>query len=121
MAHSVIDQETLAILDDLFGNSQYLSELLPPFRDQIMSAQIGLDSAMSAQDARGIIFHAHGLKSTSAQLGALRVSGVCLLLETLGASPAWDEIKSAVESLKAEAANAIYELTTLENQRRVAS
>ncbi|MBC7531448.1 MAG: Hpt domain-containing protein [Oligoflexus sp.] len=121
MALTVIDQKTLTILDDLFGNSDYLSELLPAFRDQITSAQIGFDSALSVHDGKSIIFHAHGLKSTSAQLGALRVSGVCLLLEKLAASPVWEEIQTAVESLKAEAAHALHELASLENQRRSAS
>lgn len=121
MAPSVIDQEALTVLDDLFGNCGYLSELLPSFRDQITSAQIGIDSALSVHDGKGIIFHAHGLKSTSAQLGALRVSGVCLLLETLATSPVWEDIQTAVESLKAEAAHALYELASLENQRRSAS
>lgn len=118
MALTVIDRESLQVLDDLFGNDAYLSELLPPFRDQVTSAQIGLESALSGKDSKGIIFHAHGLKSTSAQLGALRVSGVCLLLETLGASAEWNAITHALEALKAEAATAISELATLENRRR---
>ncbi len=120
MGTTVIDQETLTILDDLFGNSDYLSELLPPFRAQIASAEQGLATAVMTQDGKGVIFHAHGLKSTSAQLGALRVSGVCQLLESLGASAAWDEIKKAMESLRLEAQAALYELSVLESQRRAA-
>jgi HPt (histidine-containing phosphotransfer) domain-containing protein len=116
--NSVIDEETLMILDDLFGNPQYLSELLPPFRTQIAVVQVSLEQAISKLDPKAVIFHAHSLKSSSAQLGALRVSGCCQLIETLGHRAEWKDIDLALGNLKAEAARAVLELSELEVLRR---
>lgn len=120
MSPSVIDQETLAVLDDLFGSREYLSELLPRLREQIESVESGLEAAISHKDGKAVVFHAHGLKSTSAQLGALRMSGVCQLLEALGKSPVWDEIKASLDVLKIEARIALSELANLESESHAA-
>lgn len=118
--NSVIDEETLLVLDDLFGNPQYLSELLPPFRTQVAVVQSGLEQAIDKLDPKAVIFHAHSLKSSSAQLGALRLSGCCQLIEALGHRAEWADLDMALGNLKAEAARAMLELSELEVTRRAA-
>ncbi len=118
MGQSVIDYETLAVLDELFGNNLYLSDLFPPYKDQIEATQKSLKVAIGEQDGRAVIFHSHSLKSSSAQLGAVRVSTMCQSLENYGHTLDWPAIAIAFAELRMEAEAAVIELSILEMERR---
>jgi len=118
VGESVIDLDTLAVLDDLYDSNLYLTDLFPPYKEQVGTALNNLADAIARQDSKAVIFHAHGLKSSSAQLGALRVSHACFELETLGHSPNWPEIVLGLVRLSQETAAAVMELEGMEVERR---
>jgi CheY-like chemotaxis protein/HPt (histidine-containing phosphotransfer) domain-containing protein len=81
-----LDAEAFAALKELYkdGDSTALHELLGQF---VQDAAVRIDTlraTAAADDARGLARAAHGLKSSSAGMGALRMAALCQEIEQLG-------------------------------------
>ncbi len=61
-----------------------------------------MDDAYQAKDMEKIAFVAHALKSSSGNLGALRLSGVCEQLELKGKTGDFDGITEVMPTFKIE-------------------
>jgi HPt (histidine-containing phosphotransfer) domain-containing protein len=82
---AVLDQAVLADLRASTGDDEaFIAELVA---DYVREGATNIDSllaAAAAEDCPGIVRPAHTLKSTSATLGAMRLSAICRAIEDAG-------------------------------------
>ena len=76
----VLDLTVIDVLLDL-GGPELLAELIELFLEDAPQRMTSLEMALHRSDAKGVRDAAHALKSSSANLGALLLSGVCRDLE----------------------------------------
>ena len=85
-----------------FGGGKLLSEMIALFcsaaPERISAARAGV----TASDAHATDQAMHSLKSSSAQLGALRMQRLCEQAETLARSGSVDQIAALVQDLEEE-------------------
>ncbi|MCC7011788.1 MAG: Hpt domain-containing protein [Planctomycetes bacterium] len=113
---SVIDAGVIAGLKELGGDEDpglYL-EVIELFLDDAAQQIVNLREAMARGDTRQLERIAHTLKSSSANVGALRFSKLCFEIEQLGrcsdlahagslverAAVQYDQVKAALEAEK---------------------
>src|SRR5687768_3897679 len=79
MSHTdALDPDTVAsLLESVGGDEEFLAELFSAFGADAPSLLQTVEYASASGDAEGLRHAAHTLKSTSASLGARRLSGVC--------------------------------------------
>jgi HPt (histidine-containing phosphotransfer) domain-containing protein len=81
----VLDHGVLAELRASTGDDEaFMRELVETYVDEGRASIAGLLAAAAAGDAAAIVRPAHTLKSTSASLGAMRLSAICREIEAAG-------------------------------------
>jgi HPt (histidine-containing phosphotransfer) domain-containing protein len=93
----VLDQ---AVVDDLRdaigGDDEFVRDLIATYVDEAGTHLDGLAAAAAAGDAEAMVRPAHTLKSSSASIGAMRLSVICRDLETAGRDRQADGMHEAV-------------------------
>lgn len=92
---SAIDMDVIEALREL-GDDELLKELVDLFVTDTPPRLSELDTAFNAGDADTVASVAHSLKSSSANLGALRLSDLCRELEAAGRAAALDAAENLV-------------------------
>lgn len=82
-----LDEDTVAsLLESVGGDEEFLGELFSAFAAEAPSLLQTVEEAAASGDAESLRHAAHTLKSTSASLGALRLSGVSAEMESAARS-----------------------------------
>lgn len=107
-----IDRSVLASLQELQdeGEPDIVAEVGALFIKHAPEKLLAIEKAAVSGDAKGLQIAAHSLKSSSAYVGAMRLSAMCKELEQAGRSGALEGAKEKAESLKAEYERARSEL-----------
>lgn len=113
-----IDQSVLASLKELQeeGEPDIVEEVGGLFLNHAPEKIAAIEKAAAQKDAKALQVSAHSLKSSSAYVGAMRLSAIAKDLEMIGRSGAVDGAAEKVESLKAEYLRV---KTALENEMKV--
>ncbi len=117
-AAGTLDANALAGLRDLDpqGRNGLLERVVKAFQDSLARLAPQLREAMAAGEIKGIRHVAHTLKSSSASIGALRLSALCAELEAAVRSSALEGLQARVDEVCAEIENvkpALDQLTPL--------
>ncbi|MDM7913098.1 MAG: response regulator, partial [Methanotrichaceae archaeon] len=101
---SAIDQQALAELRKLQmeGEPDIVQELGSMFLERAPARISAMKEALARGDAGALKREAHNLKSSSANLGALRLSGLCKDLEIIGRSGELQGAQELMERAEAE-------------------
>jgi HPt (histidine-containing phosphotransfer) domain-containing protein len=95
-AEPILDEAVLAELLATTGDDMaFVRELIESYLAEAPAQVEGIATAVAASDAAALVRPAHTLKSSSATLGALRLSAVARRLELAGRSGTLDESTSA--------------------------
>jgi HPt (histidine-containing phosphotransfer) domain-containing protein len=103
-AATVLDAAALAGLRELDpqGVNRLLERVIRAFQNSLDRLMPQLLEAQSKQDVAGMRHVAHTLKSSSASIGALRLSMLCSQLETTVRSDAVDGLDAQIDALRTE-------------------
>lgn len=95
-----LDQQVLDELYDAVGMAmaQIVDLFLTEFPQQIIEMQL----ALTNNDINKVILLAHSLKSSCANLGAMRLSGIAKDLEAIATNVTKDEIANSIVKLQTE-------------------
>ena len=94
----VLDQTVLDQLrDDTGGDEAFIVELVETYIAEGAANVEGMVAAAEAGDAAAIVRPAHTLKSSSASLGAMRLSAICRAIEEAGREARSDGLVDDVE------------------------
>ena len=99
--NSPVDEEVISSLLEL-GGPELLSELVDLFCSDAHPQMATLDEAVQADDAARVAEVAHSLKSSCANLGAMRLSELAKELETAGRSGSLESAAEVIEVSKIE-------------------
>lgn len=80
----VLDLAVLGELRASVGDDEFVRELVRTYVEEALPALVSMADAANAGNAEGLVRPAHTLKSTSAIVGALRLSAICRKLEGAG-------------------------------------
>src|SRR5207253_7239494 len=88
-ADAVLDRSVLATLQELErrGQNQLLPHLIRLYLQEVPAQLAALQEAVAQGDAGRVEELAHGLRGSSAQLGATRMSRLCAALQEAGRRP----------------------------------
>ena len=89
--------DSLRALDEDDGPSLFL-ELIDLFVEDAASQLRSMQSALETGDIKSLERAAHTLKSSSANIGASRMSGICFEIEKLGRAGSFDGVESLIAS-----------------------
>jgi signal transduction histidine kinase/CheY-like chemotaxis protein len=92
--------EIKALMED--GEDDFFDELMDCFKHDFNLGLETLQKAYQHDDAETVRATAHGMKSTSGNLGAMELSAMCNKLEKMGKQQALDKVESVIEQLKSE-------------------
>ena len=83
---SLLDRKVLEDLRKLSvsGHANYLDKAISLFEKNAPPLVKSIHETIARNDAKGLRFAAHSLKSSSALLGATELSSLCLKLENMG-------------------------------------
>ena len=112
MTDSVIDQLVLDQIRaiDASGAGGLLEKIIDMYLDESARIQTEMAIAIEAGDAPALYQLAHTLKSTSANVGAMKVADVSKTLEGCGRSGELENARTLLEALEAENNQASAEL-----------
>lgn len=101
---TVLDPAALAGLRELdpHGLNRLLERVVRAFQSSLDRMVPQLVEAQARGDAAGVRHVAHTLKSSSASIGALRLSTLCAQLEAAVRAGSTDGLDAQVEALRAE-------------------
>jgi CheY-like chemotaxis protein len=99
----VIDRDVLAGLCEDLDNSQAVRQIVKAFLDRLPLVLAQLRDAAAREDQAAILAAAHGLKGTSATLGALALSEQCAELERLARAGQLREVPARLDAVVAQA------------------
>ena len=105
--HNVLDQ--IRAIDES-GAGGLLGRIIDMYLDESARMLAQMAEAIEAKDAKMLYQLAHTLKSTSANVGATKVSDVSTRLEDCGRSGELDTAQELHKSLEAENNRAVIEL-----------
>jgi HPt (histidine-containing phosphotransfer) domain-containing protein len=90
-----VDRKALDEIDSLdsSGDGTLLAKILTTYLEESSRLGRAMEQAIHEQDAAALKEAAHSLKSSSAQVGAHKVSKLCRELEKIGLSGKTDEAK----------------------------
>jgi len=91
--HGVIDELRAATGDD----QAFIVELVETYVSEGAASMDSLAAAAEAGDCAAIVRPAHSLKSTSASLGAMRLSAICRSIEEAGRDDRADTLREDAE------------------------
>ena len=98
----ILDDAVLAELRASIGDDQaFMVELVETYVAEGAANMDALLVAATAQDCAAIIRPAHTLKSTSASLGAVRLSAICRAIEEAGRQLRPDTLREDAELARA--------------------
>jgi len=105
-APAVLDGDALQRLRDLdpSGQSRLLARVAHAFETSIDRLMPDLRTAWQAGDLEGVRHVAHTLKSSSASIGAIKLSTLCAEIESMIRLESRDGLAVRVESMDREAA-----------------
>jgi HPt (histidine-containing phosphotransfer) domain-containing protein len=99
---AVLDMDVLNELRAATGDDEeFLRDLVSTYVEETATHLDALDAAAKAGDADGLVRPAHTLKSTSATIGAMRLSGICRDIEAAGRDGRSDDSADAVALARA--------------------
>jgi HPt (histidine-containing phosphotransfer) domain-containing protein len=112
---SVLDPEALRRLRDLDpkGNNQLLDRVARAFETSIGRMLPQLEEAVKLQDQSAIVHVAHTLKSSSASIGALKLSQMCAEIEAMIRRQSGEDLTSRIQEIPAEAERVLAALRRL--------
>ena len=101
---AVLDSAALAGLRELdpHGLNRLLERVVRAFQNSLDRLMPQLLEAQSRRDPAGMRHVAHTLKSSSASIGALRLSALCAQLETAVRGGATEGLDAQIDALRAE-------------------
>ena len=91
--HAVLDE----LRDDTGGDEAFIAELVETYIAEGAANLEGMVTAAEAGDPAAIVRPAHTLKSSSASLGAMRLSAICRAIEESGREARSDGLVEDVE------------------------
>jgi len=98
----VLDNAVLADLRASVGDDQeFMVELVETYVTEGSTNMDSLLAAAAAGDCAAIVRPAHTLKSTSASLGAMRLSGICRAIEQAGREARPETLREDAELARA--------------------
>ncbi len=77
----LVDLDLVAELRDATGDMDFVRELVETFVEEGTSHLAALDAAIAAGDVDALVRPAHTLKSSSASIGAMRLSELARTIE----------------------------------------
>lgn len=92
--------EIKAMMED--GEDSFFVELKDCFKRDFNLGMETLQQAYQQDDAEMVRTTAHGMKSTSGNLGAIELSAMCNQLEKMGKLQILDKVESVIEQMKSE-------------------
>jgi HPt (histidine-containing phosphotransfer) domain-containing protein len=95
----ILDPAALADLRMLDDDGSFVAEIVELFRSETPRRVEAVLAACERADAGAVTHEAHALKSSAAQLGALRLSGLCRRIELLAREGRLAEATTAVSEL----------------------
>jgi HPt (histidine-containing phosphotransfer) domain-containing protein len=103
-AESVLDAEALARLKELdpSGENQLLARVVKAFESSAARLMPQLQDARNIGDSHGLRHVAHTLKSSSASIGAMKLSQICADIETKIRTEKLENLDARLDSLCAE-------------------
>ncbi len=110
----ILDPATLAMLRDLSGQGDFLDRLISTFREKTRDDVAEIGHAVDAGDPERLRLAAHAFKSSSRNLGAIRVSTLCESLERAGREGDLSQAESLANSLDGEVAKALTALNGIQ-------
>jgi two-component system, sensor histidine kinase and response regulator len=101
---SVLDPAALQRLHDLdpSGSSRLVARVFKAFGDSVQRLRPQLLSALAADDADGLAHVAHTLKSSSASIGAIKLSRQCAEMESKARQGLRDGMSRLTDEMCAE-------------------
>ena len=101
---ATLDPAALQRLHDLdpSGASRLVERVFKAFEDSIGRLRPQLLDAQARDDAAGVRHVAHTLKSSSASIGAIKLSGLCAEIETMTRDGQTDGLPGRIDELCAE-------------------
>ena len=111
----VLDLEALARLKalDPTGANDLLARVLKAFKTSAARLMPQLEAARVAHDSAAIRFVAHTLKSSSASIGAARLSALCANVESMIRNEAADGLDAGLDGMTAAMADVLKVIDTL--------
>ena len=98
----VLDQGVLDELRASIGDDDaFMFELIETYVSEGSANMAGLLAAAAAGDCAAIVRPAHTLKSTSASLGAMRLSAICRAIEEAGRQERAERLREDAELARA--------------------
>jgi PAS domain S-box-containing protein len=112
---SVLDPEALRRLRDLDpkGNNQLLDRVARAFETSIGRMLPQLEEAVKLHDQASIVHVAHTLKSSSASIGALKLSQMCAEIEAMIRRQSGEDLTSRIQEVPVEAERVLAALRRL--------
>ena len=111
---AILDQQVLdALRESVAGDDAFLADLVATYLTEGAEHMAEIEEAAAAGDAATIVRPAHSLKSSSAALGAARLSSISRDIEIAGREGRPDGLAASVEQ-----ARAAWEATVAELRER---
>lgn len=110
-----IDAKTIQELKELQPDPKFMVHLVNEFAKQISEITQAIQVGLKAKKATEVASAAHKFKSSSRQLGALKLSELCLQLEKAGKEglPDLTQAEQWLAQIKLESAEALKELKSI--------
>ncbi|WP_159098935.1 response regulator [Aquabacterium olei] len=117
---SVLDAEALKRLRELDprGDNRLLERVVGAFETSVSRMLPQLEDAMRAQDQTAILHVAHTLKSSSASIGALKLSQLCAEIEHMIRRQTGEDLNPRIREIPAETERALRGLRALMESAR---
>ncbi len=99
-----LDKDVINEIKDMMvdGEDDFLVDLKDCFKHDFNLGLKALNKAYEQGDAEEIRVTAHGMKSTSGNLGAIALSAMCNQVEKMGKQQILDKVESVIEQMKSE-------------------
>ncbi|MDE2400345.1 MAG: response regulator [Burkholderiales bacterium] len=113
---TVLDPEALQRLRDLDpnGNNKLIERVAKAFENSVGRMLPQLDDAIKIGDHAGIAHVAHTLKSSSASIGALKLSQMCAEIETMIRRQTGEDLGPRISAIRPEVERAVASLRLLQ-------
>ena len=104
--HDVLDPEALERLAELdpTGKNRLVERVFQAFESSTQRLMPQLHAALSAGDHAGVRHVAHTLKSSSASIGAIKLSQLCAEIESMIRLESFDDLPDRIGRMDGEAA-----------------
>jgi HPt (histidine-containing phosphotransfer) domain-containing protein len=95
------DAVILDLRESIGGDDDFVRELVEAYLSEATGYLDAMTAAASAGDAAAMVRPAHTLKSSSATMGAMRLSAICRGIEEAGRDARFDDMTGDVERARA--------------------